>query len=128
MLSDTSGALVATLVGPADRHGGQTALAWWASLRHYPLLGQVKWVVIGGGFGAGLWRKWRSWTRQKPTVPQEVVRQAGNFCVHATPWVIGRSISELTNNRGLARCYERKTGNEASFVLLSNIRRIVQRC
>ena len=61
-------------------------------------------------------------------VPQEVVRQAGNFCVHATPWVIGRSISWLTNNRGLARCYERKTGNEESLILLSNIRRIVQRC
>ena len=39
VLIDTSGATVATCVLHANAHDGQSALAWWAKLAHYPLLG-----------------------------------------------------------------------------------------
>ncbi len=128
VLSDTSGATVAACVLPANKHDGQSALAWWATLVHHPLLGQVKRVIIDGGFRGEFVEKMAKWYGIEVKVPQEVVRQAGNFCVHATRWVIERSISWITNNRRLARCYERKTVNEESFILLCNIRRIVRKC
>ena len=37
------------------------------------------------------------------------------------------SISWITNNRRFARCYERNVRNEESFILLRNIRRIIQK-
>lgn len=94
----------------------------------HPLLGQVKRVLIDGGFRGELVEKMAKWYGIEVKVPQEVVRQAGNFWVHATRWVIERSIGWITNDRRLARCYERKTVNEESFLLLGNIRRIVRKC
>ena len=128
VLSDTSGATVATRVLPANAHDGQSALAWWAELAHHPLFGRVKRVFIDGGFRGEFVEKMAALYQIEVRVPQEVVRQAGNFCVHATRWVVERSISWITNNRRLARCYERKTLNEESFILLCNIRRIARRC
>ena len=45
-------------------------------------------------------------------VPQKVVRQAGRFWVHATRWIVEFSSIWITNNRRLARCYERNLRNE----------------
>ena len=128
VLIDTSGATVATCVLPANVHDGQTAVAWWAKLAHHPLLSQVKRIFIDGGFRGEFVRKMAKLYQIEVKVPQEVVRQAGKFCVHATRWVVERSISWITNNRRLARCYERKVANEESFILLCNIRRIVKMC
>ena len=128
VLSDTSGATFATRVLAANAHDGRSALAWWAELTHHPLLGLVKRVFIDGGFRGEFVEKMAALYRIEVRVPQEVVRQVGNFCVHATRWVVERSLSWITNNRRLARCYERKTRNEESFILLCNIRRIVRKC
>lgn len=128
VLVDTSGATVATQVLPANAHDGQSALAWWAQVRQHPLLQQVKRIFIDGGFRGEFVEKMASLYGIEVRVPQEVVRQAGKFCVHKTRWIVERSISWLTNNRRLARCYERKTCNEKSFILLCNIRRIVKKC
>ncbi len=128
MLIDTTGATVATHVVPANAHDGQSALAWWANLAQHPLLGQVKRVFIDGGFRGAFVEQMAKLYGIEVLVPQQVVRQAGNFCVHATRWVVERSISWITNNRRLARCYERKIVNEESFILLCNIRRIVRKC
>ena len=128
VLLDTSGATLATRVLPANVHDGQSALAWWASVRHHPLLQQVKRVFIDGGFRGEFVRKMAELYQIEVIVPQKVVRQAGKFCIHATRWVVERSISWITNNRRIARCYERKKINEESFVLLCNIRRIVKKC
>ena len=103
-------------------------MAWWASLQHHPLLGQVKQVFIDGGFRGEFVEQMARRYGIEAKVPQKVVRQAGNFCIHATRWVVERSIGWLINNRRLARCYERKTLNEESFILLCNIRRIVRKC
>ena len=127
MLTDTSGATVAARVLPANAHDGQSALAWWAELRQHPLLQRVKRIFIDGGFRGEFVKKMAAQYGIEVIVPQKVVRQAGNFCVHATRWVVERSISWLTNNRRLSRCYERKVWNETSFILLSNIRRIVRK-
>ena len=128
VLGDTSGATVAARVLPANAHDGQRALAWWAELRQHPLLQKVKRIFIDGGFRGEFVTKMAELYGIEVVVPQKVVRQAGKFCVHATRWVIERSISWITNNRRLARCYERKTRNEQSFILLCNIRRIVKMC
>ncbi len=128
VLIDTTGATVATLVLPANAHDGQSALAWWAKLVHHPLLKQVKRVFIDGGFRGEFVEQMAKRYQIEVTVPQEVVRQAGKFCVHARRWVVERSISWITNNRRLSRCYERKVVNEQSFILLCNIRRIVKMC
>ncbi|MGI4871792.1 MAG: hypothetical protein ACRYFX_11515, partial [Janthinobacterium lividum] len=61
-------------------------------------------------------------------VPHQVVRQAGNFCIHATRWALERSISWITNNFRLSRCYERKMRNEQSVILLCNIGIIIKKC
>ena len=128
VLIDTTGATVAARVLPANAHDGQSALAWWAELVHHPLLGKVKRVFIDGGFRGEFVKKMAKLYGIEVIVPQEVVRQAGKFRVHATRWVVERSISWITNNRRLARCYERKVVNEKSFILLCNIRRIVRKC
>ena len=128
MLSDTSGATVAARVLPANAHDGQSALAWWAELRQHPLLQQVKRIFIDGGFRGEFVEKMARLYGIEVRVPQQVVRQAGKFCVHATRWVVERTIGWITNHRRLARCYERKTSNENSFILLCNIRRIVKKC
>ena len=128
MLTDTSGATVAARVLPANAHDGQSALAWWAELRQHPLLQQVKRIFIDGGFRGEFVTKMATLYGIEVRVPQEVVRQAGKFCVHATRWVVERSISWLTNNRRLARCYERKVRNEVTFILLCSIKRIVKKC
>ena len=128
ILIDTTGATVAARVLPANAHDGQSALAWWAELAHHPLLGKVKRVFIDGGFRGAFVRKMAKLYGIEVIVPQEVVRQAGKFCIHATRWVVERSISWITNNRRLARCYERKVVSKKSFILLCNIRRIVRKC
>ena len=128
MLVDTSGATVATRVLPANAHDGQSALAWWAELQQHPLLQQVKRLFIDGGFRGEFVEKMASLYGIEVRVPQEVVRQVGKFCVHKTRWVVERSIGWLTANRRLARCYERKTRNEESFILLCNIKRIIKKC
>jgi len=128
VLIDTTGATVATLVLPANAHDGQSALAWWAKLAHHPLLRQVKRVFIDGGIRRAFVEQMAKRYQIEVLVPQKVVRQAGKFCVHATRWVVERSISWITNNRRLARCYERKISNEKSFILLCNIKRIVRKC
>ena len=102
VLVDTAGATVATCVLPTNAHDGQEALAWWAKLAHHPLLGQVQRVFINGGFRGEFAKKMAKLYQIEVTVPQEVVRQAGKFCVHATRWVVERSSSWITNNRGLA--------------------------
>ena len=127
VLTDTSGATVAARVLPANAHDGQSALAWWAELRQHPLWQRVKRIFIDGEFRGEFVEKMAAQYGIEVIVPQKVVRQAGNFCVHATRWVIERSISWLTNNRKLSRYYERKVWNETSFILLSNIRRIVRK-
>lgn len=126
VLTDTLGATVAARVLPANAHAGQSALAWWAELRYHPLLQQVKRIFIDGGFRGEFVTQMAMLYGIEVRVPQQVVRQAGNFCVHATRWVVERSISWLTNNRRLARCYERKVTNEVSFILLCSIKRIVK--
>ena len=128
VLIDTTGATLATLVLPVNAHDGQSALAWWAKLAHHPLLRQVKRVFIDGGFRGAFVEQMAKQYQKEVLVPQKVVRQVGKFCVHATRWVVERSISWLTNNRRLARCYERKISNEESFILLCNIRRIISKC
>ena len=120
VLVDTSGATLATRVLPANVHDGQSALAWWASIRHHPLLQQVKRVFIDGGFRGEFVRKMAELYQIEVIIPQKVVRQAGKFCIHATRWVVEHSISWITNNRRLARCYERKKIKEESFILLAN--------
>ena len=119
---------MATCVVAAHQHDGQTALAWWALLTHHPLLGQVKRIIIDGGFRGKFVKKMAERYQIEVIVPQKVVRQAGKFCVHATRWIVERSSSWITNNRRLARCYERKVRNEESFILLCNIRMIIQKC
>jgi len=128
MLADTSGATVAVRVLPANAHDGQSALAWWQEVRHHPLLQKVKRIYSDGGFRGEFVEKMASLYGITVIVPQQVVRQIGNFCIHATRWVIERSSSWMTNNRRLSRCYERKMINEQSFILLCNIRRIVKKC
>lgn len=103
-------------------------MAWWAKLADHPLLKQVKRVFIDGGFRGEFVEQMAKRYQLEVLVPQQVVRQVGNFCVHTTRWVVERSISWLTNNRRLARCYERKIANEKSFILLCSIRRIVKKC
>ena len=127
-LIDTLGATVATCVLPANAHDSQRTLAWWAKLAHHPLLGQVQRVFIGGGFRGEFVKKMANLYQIEVTVSQKVARQAGKFWVPATRWVVERSISEISNNRRLARYYERKVLNEESFILLCNIRRIVRQC
>ena len=119
---------MATCVVAANQHDGQTALAWWVLLAQHPLLGRVKRVFIDGGFRGEFVKKMAELYQIEVIVPQKVVRQAGKFCVHATRWIVERSISWITNNRRLARCYERKVRNEESFILLCNIRIIVRKC
>lgn len=126
-MADTGGATVATRVLPANAHDGQSALAWWAELRHHPLLQKIRRIYIDGGFRGEFVAKMAALYGIEVVVPQQVVRQVGNFCIHATRWVVERSISWLTNNRRLARCYERNVLNEQSFILLCNIRRIVKK-
>ena len=98
VLIDTTGATVAARVLPANAHDGQSALAWWADLAHHPLLGKVKRVFIDGGFRGEFVKKMAKLYGIEVIVPQEVVRQAGKFCIHATRWVVERSISWITNN------------------------------
>ena len=119
---------MAVRVLPANAHDGQSALAWWAELRQHPLLQEVKRIIIDGGFRGEFVEKMALRYGIEVLVPQEVVRQAGKFCIHKTRWIVERSISWLTNNRRLARCYERKPLNERSFILLCSIRRIVKKC
>ena len=128
VLIETSGATVATCVLPANAHDGQSALSWWAELAHHPLFRQVKRIFIDGGFRGDFVKQMAKLYQIEVIIPQQVVRQAGKFCVHATRWVVERSISWITNNRRLARCYERKVLNEESFILLCNIRRIIRKC
>lgn len=128
VLTDTSGATLATRVLAANAHDGQSALAWWASLSRHPLLAHVKRVFIDGGFQGEFVEKMASLYQIEVKVPRTIVRQAGKFCVHAKRWVVERTISWISANRRLARCYERKTINEESFILLCNIPQIVTKC
>lgn len=102
MLTDTTGATVATRVLPANAHDGQSALAWWAKLASYPLLSKVKRVFIDGGFRGEFVKQLAEKYQLEVVVPQQVVRQAGRFCIHATRWVVERSIGWMTNNRRLS--------------------------
>ncbi len=113
---------------PANAHDGQSALAWWAELRQHPLFARVKRIFIDGGFRGEFVQKMAKQYGMEVRVPQEVVRRAGKFVVHATRWVVERSIGWVTNNRRLARCYERGKRNEESFILLCNIKRIIKFC
>ncbi len=128
MLTDTTGGTLATQVLPANAHDGQSALRWWAKLAVHPLLGKVRRIFIDGGFRGKFVEQMAKKHQIEVLVPQRVVREVGNFCIHATRWIVERSIAWLTNNRRLARCYERKVANEESFILLCNIRRIVVKC
>ena len=128
VLIETGGATVATHVLPANAHDGQSALAWWKKLAQHPLLGKVKRIFIDGGFRGKFVEEMAKRYQIEVIVPSQVVRQAGKFCIHATRWKVERSIAWMTNNRRLARCYERKVVNEKSFILLCNIRRIVRKC
>ena len=119
---------MATHVRPANAHDGQSALAWWKQLARHPLLGKVKRIFIDGGFRGKFVEEMAKRYQIAVVVPSQVVRQAGKFCIHATRWKVERSIAWMTNNRRLARCYERKIVNEKSFILLCNIRRIVRKC
>ena len=119
---------MATQVLPANAHDGQSALAWWRQLAQHPLLQRVKRIFIDGGFRGEFVKQMAHEFQIEVIVPSQVVRHAGKFCVHATRWKVERSIAWMTNNRRLARCYERKVVNEKSFILLCNIRRIVKKC
>ena len=86
---------------------------WWKhfnrpvpSVRHHPLLQQVKRVFIDGGFRGEFVRKMADLYQMEVVIFQKVVRQAGNFFVHATRRVVERSRGRTTNDRRLARCYE----------------------
>ena len=85
-------------------------------------------MFIDGGFRGNFVKKMTELYQIEVIVPQKVVRQAGKFCVHATRWIVERSIIWITNNRRLARCYERNVRNEESFILLCNIQIIVRKC
>ena len=61
-------------------------------MRQHPLLQQIKRIFIDGGFRGEFVEKMASLYGIEVRVPQEVVRQAGNFRVHATRWVVERTI------------------------------------
>lgn len=124
---DTLGNLLASMVVAANLHDGAIATTYWAVLlEQYPLLAEVKKIYVDGTFN-GRFRQHMVKTYQIPVeVPRKVVRQHGNFCIHATRWKVERTIAWTSNNRRLAKDYERKTPHSNAFLLLANIRRVVR--
>ena len=124
---DTLVNLLASVVVAANRHDGAIATTCWAQLlRAYPLLAEVRKIYVDGTFN-GRFRQHMAKTYQIPVeVPRQVVRKQGNFCIHATRWKVERTIAWTSNNRRLAKEYERKTAHSNAFMILANIRRVVR--
>ncbi|GGF12405.1 hypothetical protein GCM10011383_24510 [Hymenobacter cavernae] len=125
-LVDTLGNLLASCVVAASCHDGTTAARVWDALvLGNELLDQVQTVFVDGGFG----RHFRQHLDQRgiqAQVPTGVLAQKGRFFIHAKRWVVERSIAWASNNRRLAKDYERKTAHANAWLHLANIRRLTK--
>ncbi|AMR28297.1 hypothetical protein A0257_15185 [Hymenobacter psoromatis] len=128
VVADTLGNVLASKVTAANAHDGQTAIQFWDDLlAHNVLLQEVKIIYIDGGFRGEFVDHMANKYGIRVEVPTQIVRQRKGFCIHAKRWIVERTLAWVTNNRRLARCYERKIASENAFILLSNSRRIVKK-
>jgi len=125
-LVDTLGNLLASCVVAASCHDGTTAAKVWNALAlGNELLDHVQTVFVDGEFG----RRFRQHLAQRggqAQAPTGVLAQKGRFFIHAKRWVVERSIAWASNNRRLARDYERKTSHANAWLYVANVRRLAR--
>ncbi len=124
ILTDTQGLLLGVVVHPADvqdRDGAE------------PLLRQVRRLfpfierIIGDAGYQG--PKMAAAVRRTGTWTLEIVRRCDRhrFVVLPKRWIVERSLAWISQNRRLARDYERRTRTAAAFVQLAMIRLMLRR-
>jgi transposase len=125
-LVDTAGNLLASCVVAASCHAGTTAARVWDALTvGHEVLDRLQTVFVDGGFGHRF-RQHLARRGQQVLVPRGVVADKGRFFIHAKRWVVERSIAWASNNRRLAKDYERKPPFANAWLYVANIRRLAK--
>jgi len=118
---DTLGTTLAGVVVAANRHDGAVATTYRASfLLQNPLLAEVKKGYVDGPFNGRFREHMARKYQVLVEVPRQVVRQAGNFCIHKTRWVVERTLAWANNNRRLSKDYERNPKHSHAFLIIAN--------
>jgi putative transposase len=129
VVMDTLGNVLACRVVPAHISDAAAAIAFWdegAAL--HPLLGQVQ-VVIGDSSFAGRFADHLSqYYGLRFEKPAHSVLKKKNFCLHKKRWLVERPLAWLSNNRRLAKEYDRLLTHANAWISWANVRRILKFC
>jgi putative transposase len=126
VLCDTLGNLLNASVVSANCHDGVTAAQLWEywSLNQ-PLLDKVNLVFADGTFGGTFKRHLEASCGVNVEIPKGAIAKKGNVSITAFRWIVERTLAWITNNRRLARDFERKTATSEAFLNIAHIRRVI---
>ncbi len=126
IVTDTLGNLLWTQVTAANCYDATTAAKFWPEAAHrQPLLDEVRCVLADQTFG-GTFRNLLAPRGVKVELLSKTVARKGSMAISQTRWVVERTFAWITNNRRLAREFERKTLVTQLFIHIAHIRRVLK--
>lgn len=126
LITDTQGLILTAKVYSANQYDGSAGWQLWQQAqKDNDLLWHIKqlWAdaTFAGTFKRELKKQWGV-----EVIIQKSLKNKG-FQLLPRRWVIERTLAWLTNDRRLARDYERLTQSAEAFILIGQIRRLLNR-
>lgn len=126
LLTDTQGLMLAAKVCSANQYDGCAALQMWQQARKdNDLLWKIERIWADATFG-GTFKQALKEQYNIEVIIQKSLKNQG-FQLLPRRWVVERTFAWLTNDRRLARDYERLTQSSEAFILIGQIRRLLNR-
>lgn len=127
-ITDTLGNLLDSFVVSANSYDGTTAAKYWSCMHHNnELLENIQLIFADGTFGG----KFRNLMKNKYNIdvliPKIPIARKGKVQIHEKRWIVERSIAWTLNNRRCSKDYERKIENANAFIILTSIRRLINK-
>ena len=127
-VTDTLGDLLDCFVVSANSYDGTTAAKYWNTMcTENELLQNIKLIFADGTFGGTFRKEMEEKHNIDVEIPDVPIARKGKVDIHEKRWIVERTISWTLNNRRCSKDYERKTENAKTFMMITNIRRLVRK-
>jgi transposase len=131
LMVDTMGHVLWTDVRAANLGDGKAGVLLWEQAQLLnPLLDKLVLVHADSTFGGYFKEQLETVYDLEVRISRSPIEQQATdskLVIHQWRWIVERTISWLTNNRRLARDYERTTLSAQTFIWIAHIRRTIKR-